>query len=726
MTAMEVKRATDNLSCPVCYQIYKNPKYLPCYHSYCEECLKKIQVQSKVICPECRQEATIPAGGVKDLPNNFLINRLVDELLLKHKVEGEDEVQCELCDEDDPVVTFCPDCSVFLCHVCNEAHKRDKRSRGHGIVPLTELRSKKDVLIQAKPKVPMCKKHDIELLFYCETCEELVCMYCTMKDHAGHEHDTVKLMAWKHRNKLKRITAPVEEMATSLAEIHDNIEKIQAEIKNQGGAVVKTIDQHYDELVQKLWYQKEQLKQQAYDLVSQKVKKMMTQLEEVEHAQAEVLNMKELKDAVEESSNQEALSAKKQVVDRMKQLTSKYQKMNKKPIRPTAVEFVINKTSFPQFGYLSSGPLTFEIENLPIPIIMNRITKLTIIVKDGNGDHYLIGGSELSVQLEFCSGKVMTAQVKDNNDGSYVASFRAQQAGDVKLSVHVNGEHVTGSPCSAVVQHYYAIMGKSCKLVSNNGSMGKPWGIAFGKNSMWAVTDHTKSCVYIFNDENALIWTFGNPGKRNGQLSYPKGIAFDQDNHIYVADYSNRRLQKFNVEGNHLLTFGVKGSSASQLACPIGVTVHDDRVYVTDVSNKRISVFQTNGQFCFNITEQLNQPYDVAINGNNQLLVADYGNHCIYTFTLDGQYINKFGTQGLGQLRQPCNLTTDSNSYTIVSDTDHHRIVIFDSDGNYVHHFGHEGSGSSQFKRPRGIAVSANGDIYVSDSNNCRIQIFSM
>ena len=144
MAAKELKRATENLACPVCYQVFRNPKYLPCYHSYCEECPEKMQKQSKIICPECRMETAVLIGGVKDLPNNFFVNRLVDEFILKRKVEGEEDVKCDKCDEDDPVVSYCPDCSLFLCQFCNEAHKRNRSSRGHGIVPLTELKSNKD------------------------------------------------------------------------------------------------------------------------------------------------------------------------------------------------------------------------------------------------------------------------------------------------------------------------------------------------------------------------------------------------------------------------------------------------------------------------------------------------------------------------------------------------------------------------------------------------------
>ena len=52
-------------------------------------------------------------------------------------------------------------------------------------------------------------------------------------------------------------------------------------------------------------------------------------------------------------------------------------------------------------------------------------------------------------------------------------------------------------------------------------------------------------------------------------------------------------------------------------------------------------------------------------------------------------------------------------------------MTIFDKDGNYVSCFGSKGSAAGQFKYPYGIAVSANGNIYVSDKDNKRIQIFS-
>ena len=691
-------------------------------------------MQSKIICPECRKEAIVPAGGVKDLPNNFFINRMVDELVLKRKVEGEEEVKCDECDEDEPVVAYCPECNSFLCQFCYETHKRNKRFRGHGIVPLAELRSSKSIPLEAKTKVPLCKEHDEKLKYFCETCEQLVCMYCTVKEHNGHNHDTVKKMATKHRNELNEVTASVDEIIRDLSEAHDNIVKMGKKIRRQGDEVDKKVDQHYDELVKKLMKQKEQLKQRAHDAVSQKEKTLRAQLGEVEYAQAEVLSMKELKDAIEKSSDQEALSAKKQVIDRMQQITDKFNKLNTDPVQSATMEFVPSKESFPQFGQLFThiDPGACEVVNLPNHITVGEELKFSIITKYRNGSRCSIGGSEVSVQLECNTGEVKSAQVKDNNNGSYMASLAVQQVGEVKLSVSINGQQIKGSPYSLVVQCDYTRVGKPSKIVNNDGNndgnMGGPRGIAFGKNGMWAVADYSKHCVYIFDEQDQLIRKVGNQGSGNGQLNFPIGITFDGNNYLYVADCVNHRVQVFDVNGNYHHQFGSSGSGIGQLNYPIGITTHNNKVFVTEEGNHRISVFHTNGQFSHIIGKgQLGNPCDVTVNTNNQLLVADRNHHCIYTFTLDGNYVSKFATQGSagGQLSYPYSLTTDLYGFILVAEYGNHRVSILNKDGKFIHCFGSRGSDDGKFNRPYGIALSPNGNIYVTEYNNKRVQIFS-
>ncbi|XP_065907091.1 tripartite motif-containing protein 2-like [Dysidea avara] len=728
MSVLEVKEVQKNLTCPICYQLFKNPKYLSCYHSYCEECLEKMLVQSKIICPECRKETNVPDGGVKEFATNFFINRLVDDLILKKKVAGEKEVKCDDCDAD-PVVSFCPECNIFLCNACHDHHKRKKKYGDHGVVPLTELRSNKDTsAIQTKVKIPMCKPHDEQLKFYCETCDKLVCMYCTTTEHNGHNHDTTKHIASKYRTQLQNIITPVEGMIQDLSNAHENIDNMMKEIRKQGDEVYKRVDEHYNELVEKLMKQKDQVRQQVHDTVSRKEKALTAQLNEVDSTKDELVNMKELNDALEKSSDHEALSGTKQVINHVQQITKQYEKLTKLPVQLATMEFLPRKESLPQFGHLVAiaNPRTSEVSNFPAYIFAGQKVEVTIITKDSNGDLCSIGGEQVHVELKSFTGIVTVGKVRDNNNGTYTASLTTELVGEAWLFVSINSQQIKGSPYSTVVRNYKALCLPD-KMMNNNGKIGQPWGIAFGKNGVWAVADCSNHCVYVFDAQDHLFKKLGSRGTKNTQFKNPCGVTFDNDNHLYVADRDNHRVQKFDVD-NYMLQFGGGGSGDSQLQYPHGITAREGRVYIADKGNRRISVFQSDGQFCVSFgSGQLGGPYDVAVNGKNQLLlVADNSHHCIATFTLDGRYVSKFATYGTseGYLYYPYSLASDLNGYIVVSDGNH-RVSVFDYAGKFIHCFGSRGTASGQFNAPVGIALSPNGTIYVSDHSNRRIHIYS-
>jgi len=91
----------------------------------------------------------------------------------------------------------------------------------------------------------------------------------------------------------------------------------------------------------------------------------------------------------------------------------------------------------------------------------------------------------VSVELTSFTGDVAAGEVRDNNDGSYIASLVVEQVGEAKLFVSINGEQIKGSPYSIVVSRNYQAIDKPSKIVNNNGSMTGPWGIAFGRNGLW-------------------------------------------------------------------------------------------------------------------------------------------------------------------------------------------------------------------------------------------------
>ena len=98
-------------------------------------------------------------------------------------------------------------------------------------------------------------------------------MYCAVKDHNGHNHDTVKKMVSKHKEELKKICASFDRMITCLSDTRDNnIEKMRKKIKQQGDDISRKVDRHYDRMIQQMIGRKEQLKQEACNIVSQKIK----------------------------------------------------------------------------------------------------------------------------------------------------------------------------------------------------------------------------------------------------------------------------------------------------------------------------------------------------------------------------------------------------------------------------------------------------------------------
>ena len=553
-----------------------------------------------------------------------------------------------------------------------------------------------------------------------------------MKDHIDRNHDTARRMATKHRKELDEIMGPVEKMIEELSAAQIKINRTRDKIWAQADDIGNKIDRYYEELTQRLCQQRDELKKELHKVYGQKENEFILQLRQVEYIQTQLENFKTLKGAIMDGSDQETLLMKKGLADDVKRLSEHYSKLDMQQAQFTTMEFVPiekYKKSMPQFARLFDGPCsdTSEALNIPQWAFEGDNIEFKIITRDRNKHFCHKGGNTIIASTQLNKGAVTPVEVKDNKDHSCSASFVSNQIGEVRLSVTIKGEHIKGSPFNIKVRGKYNAIDKPSKVVNNKvGRMGTPWGIAFGKNGMWAVTDRYNHCVRTFDRQGKMIQTSGGNGSEKGKFSSPSGIAFDCNNHLYVTDSWNNRVQKFTITGTHLLQFGNRGSGNGQLNNPLGILVHNRQVYVAKNSGKRVTVFQLDGQFSHIIgSGYLKSPCYIAVNAD-QLLVADCGHHCISMFTLDGSYVGKFGTRGTssGQLKNPTGIATDMYGFILVTEENNNRVSVFDKDGQYLHCFGSKGSSHGQFLSPRGIIISPIGDIYICDSNNERIQVF--
>ena len=91
-----------------------------------------------------------------------------------------------------------------------------------------------------------------------------------------------------------------------------------------------------------------------------------------------------------------------------------------------------------------------------------------------------------------------------------------------------------------------------------------------------------------------------------------------------------------------------------------------------------------------------------------------------------GEFISSWGTEGEGpgQFRKPSGLAIDGNDDVYVCEIGNNRVQKFDKDGNFICMWGKEGQGPGEFGNLHGIIVDSSGNVYVADTANHRIQMF--
>lgn len=724
--ARVIKEIGDYLTCPICYQMYTKPKYLCCYHSCCEDCLEKLQKESTIVCPECRKVTHVSTGGVRELPNNFFITRLVGELTVKDTVKSDEVVTCTQCIRGTAVEVFCFDCALFMCGRCHEHHKYGKHCHDHNTIPLLDISP--EIVLQPKADTMLCAEHENELKYYCESCKELLCLYCTTKKHNTHEHEIVKKVIGNHRSNLDNVVAPINKILDSLFQARQQVDSIIKEIHMQYENASKEVECYYDKQYQRLQQQKDILVKELNDTLVQSKKLILMQAEQLECLQGQFESIRELNKTLATASDQEVLLVEQEVTARVKDLTTQYTKVEAAPTKPVIIKFIPNENAtLPQFARLFSSlqcsPLNSEITFLSKYSLVKKPVNLTVTTRNHFNQFCSVETGDIVMQIESASGGVTEVKLVEDDNGTYTGSFLPQHVGRAIVSVMLEGQQIRGSPHVVMVGRNYLALDQPNKVVNNEAKMGHPWGITFSKDGRWAVTDCTNSCVYVYNMDDELVSKFSGSG--DTQLYHPYGLAFDDSENLYIVDGSSYGVKKFDISGNYLLHFS---SDTEQFENLLGVAVHDGKVYVT--SSGCVLVFDTEGQLCGKIGSGVLSatPYDITISHNSQLLVADSGFHSIFTFTLDGEYVSKFGTEGVGngQLNSPHGLTIDPDGFVLVVDYNN-RVSIFDRDGICLHHFGSPGSKPGQFKFPHGISLSPDGKrIFICDYSNKRIQIFEI
>jgi uncharacterized protein (TIGR03663 family) len=274
--------------------------------------------------------------------------------------------------------------------------------------------------------------------------------------------------------------------------------------------------------------------------------------------------------------------------------------------------------------------------------------------------------------------------------------------------------------------------------VISDASLNAPRGLAVAPDGSIWVADTGNSRIVRFDATGEVVNSWGErtPDGQNppapGTFTEPWGVAIDSQGNIFVADTWNHRVQKFDSTGKFLLEWGQAGQlndGSDRLWGPRGIAVSPDgRVYLTDTGNKRVAVFDTNGKSLFEFGTEgeglLDEPVGIAIGPDGRVYVADTWNMRVAVFTAEGDFQTSWPVQGWASdsLENKPYLAVDGQNRVYITDPEGYRIIVFSSQGAPLAVFGQYGPEDDSFGLPVGLAIGMDGNLWVADAGNHRLE----
>jgi predicted membrane-bound mannosyltransferase/DNA-binding beta-propeller fold protein YncE len=281
--------------------------------------------------------------------------------------------------------------------------------------------------------------------------------------------------------------------------------------------------------------------------------------------------------------------------------------------------------------------------------------------------------------------------------------------------------------------------------------LARPLGMAFDAERNLYVAEESSHRISVFDPAGNYLRSFGSfgTGLDGLLLNRPNSLTIDDQGNIYVVDTWNFRVQKYApgfevplARWGQSGTFGFDAPTQPTDAFwgPRDVKVDSlGRVLVADTGNKRIRVYEIVDNvavWSFDIGRggsgpgELDEPSSIAIHPvDGRVFISDTWNRRVSVFAPTGEFLNSFPVRGWYQQlgNEPYMAIDAERDLLYATDPDAGRVLVFTTSGECVGSFGQlaaENPGDNQFAIAGGVALDADGNVYVTDAGFGKIVKF--
>ncbi|KAI8505847.1 hypothetical protein Bbelb_162000 [Branchiostoma belcheri] len=611
VTDLDKKMGTEFLECQICLDDLRQPKMLPCLHTFCLPCLERVwrEPDGKLSCPTCCQDVPLPKDGTRVFKNNVSEERFQDAVQKPLKSVSfstqEPESACTACDTGSKSTYFCIDCTDYLCQVCTDAHDRMKIFQSHTVVTVRDLTSSKVADDLRTRETSKCPDHNEVNKFYCSTCLSVVCLHCVVVQHKDHDYLEIQEAAEKERVKLNEKLISVQRQIEQREKWLEQAKPLQQSWQSQLQRCTNDINVQAERMIQAVAKVREEKIAQLQATSASREKQLSDAIDATEMELVASKSYVSFADKMLQFGNpSELLLAARELKDWLQEGPDE-----KSTFEPTKGLTRLRFDSPTNDLDEAVATLFGGIKQIRISLQQSCTTQVkprlqppgTTQVRSNKADSNRYGKAQLTTatgtkgmdDMEFRCPLSLALSMDDDiivvdrdNERLQVVKKSGAFVGTVELSFQpqsvaalTSGELlVTGDKHNIHVidQH-----GRPSRVIKAGGAIEKEEptnGITVDRQGRIIVTIAYQ--IFALNLEGDITFKFGD----KDSLGYVLWVTSNGSNQIVVSDELSHNVKVFDSSGRHLFSCGSQGEGNGQLLChPVSViTDSEDNIIVAD------------------------------------------------------------------------------------------------------------------------------------------------